>query len=100
VATRFLRRAAVQRYSLLDLPQMLMSLSVAYRSISVSSSSLKASRSRAPNVLFELLDAARADDGRRHPGVPERRGERHLGKGLATLRGKLVSAIEPSRAGT
>src|SRR5688572_32337955 len=42
------------------------------------------------DVLLELRDAARADQGRRHAWIAERPGQRHLGEGLAPSRSELV----------
>ena len=38
-------------------------------------------------VLFQLRDAAGADENRGHPLVPQRPGQRELGQGLAPGRG-------------
>src|SRR5438309_9734075 len=42
------------------------------------------------DVLFQLRDAARADQRRRHPRVAQRPGERHLGQRLAAPLGQLA----------
>ena len=79
-------------HSLLDPAQMLMPLSVAWRSISASSSVAEVEAVERGDVVLELRHAARADQRRGHARVAQRPGQRHLRERLAALRAIASSA--------
>ena len=69
---------------------MLMSLSVAWRSISASSSSVKSSRSSAATLASSCATLEAPDEGRGHPRIAQHPGDRHLRERLAAGGGELV----------